>query len=162
VTTHGGKRSRAALLAVIALGGCGFKSSPAESLTFQPPPGWQSSPGIFGFMQFWRPPTNDREVLMLFKSPRLLQPNEVFSDPEFQTTLKGATIERRTSIRICGTQPAEYLEARGTSSRDEEVRIEMVMTNAAGASFIATYVRPVAVPSDSMAEASLRELCPKR
>lgn len=157
-----GKRSFAAAVAAIAVTGCGFQSSPSEALTFQPPPGWRASPGFLGIMQFWRSPASDRDVLMLVRSPRLLQPKEVFANPKFQTTLKDATIERRASILICGDQPAQYVQARGTSSRGEEDRVEMIMTNAAGASYVAMYARPVGVPSDPKAEAALRELCPKR
>jgi hypothetical protein len=99
---------------------------------------------------------------MLFKSPKELSPNEVFSNPRFQTTLKDATIERRSSILICGNQPARYVEARGYSSRGWEDRIEMVMSNVAGSTYFAMYVRPIASPPDPMAEAAVRELCPKR
>lgn len=148
-------------LGALALAACGFHSSPADGLQFQPPPGWRSSPGIFGFMQFWRPPGSDHELLMLFRSPRLLQPKDVFSNPQFQTTMKDATIERRDAIRICNNQPAQYLEARGTSSRGEAAQVEMVMTDTAGTSYMALYVRPVASAPDPNAEASLRELCAK-
>lgn len=149
-------------LAMLALTACGFSASPADGLQFRAPAGWRPSPGILGFMQFWRSPQSDREMVMLFKSPRLMQPKEVLSDPQFQTTMKDATIERRDSILICGNQPAQYVEARGTSSRGEQVHIEMMMTNAAGTSYMAMYVRPMASPSNREAEASLRELCPKR
>ena len=163
MTTLRRRASRIVVLAVaVALSGCGFKSSPADDLQFRPPAGWQSSPGFLGFMQFWRAPGNDREVLMLFRSPKELQPNEVFSDARLQTTLKDATIERRRSILICGNQPARYVEARGYSSRSGESRIEMVMSNVAGGTYFAMYVRPIASDPNPMAEAAVRELCPKR
>ncbi|MBV8655075.1 MAG: hypothetical protein JO160_03450, partial [Candidatus Eremiobacteraeota bacterium] len=65
-------RVLSALACAVILAGCGLTSSPAEGLTFSPPAGWQSSPGIMGFMQFWRSPTNSEEVLMLFRSPKAL------------------------------------------------------------------------------------------
>jgi hypothetical protein len=148
-------------IAAAALSGCGFSSSPADALQFAPPAGWRSSPGFLGFMQFWRPPSNDREVLMLFRSPRRVDPNQVFSETQMQGDVRDATIERRSRIFICGTQPAQYLEARGTSSHGE-VHIDMIVTNVGGNSYFAMYARPVELPANSMAEASLRELCPKR
>lgn len=99
---------------------------------------------------------------MLFKSPRQLQPNQVFEDTRIQGDVKDTRIERRRTIRICGTQPAEYLEARGTSSRGEEAHVEMVVTNVGGSTYFAMYARPVDLPPNAMAEAALRELCAKR
>jgi hypothetical protein len=114
-----------------------------------------------GFMQFWRPPSDDQQILMLFRSPRPLQPNEVLSNARLNDTLKGATVEQRKDITICGRQPATYYVARGTSSRGAEDRVEMVLTNVAGATYFAMYVRPVATPPNQMAQAALKELCPK-
>jgi hypothetical protein len=149
-----------AALAAVVLGGCAFNTSPAQALQFRPPPDWRSSPGFLGFMQFWRPPVDDREVLMLFKSPRQLQPSQVFADTRLQGDVRDTKIERRSTIRICGTQPAEYVEARGTSSRGE-ARMEMVVTNVGGSTYFAMYARPVELPANPMAEAALRELCAK-
>jgi hypothetical protein len=149
-------------LVAFALAGCGFRSSPADALTFQAPSGWQSSPGIMGFMQFWRPPADDQQILMLFKSPKPLSTNDVLSNTGVNSTLKGATVEQRQDITICGRQPATYYVARGTSSRGgAEDRVEMVVTNVAGASYFAMYVRPVTTPPNQMAQAALRELCAK-
>src|SRR5580700_8390627 len=112
------KLSRSGIAAVCFVGavaqtGCAFSASPADGLTFQAPPGWQSSPGIMGFMQFWRPPSSDREVLMLFKSPKPLATNEVFSNAQMQDSLKDVQIQSRRTIQICGNQPAAYVQARG-------------------------------------------------
>jgi hypothetical protein len=149
------------IIALVTASGCGFGSSPANGLQFHPPAGWRSSPGFMGFIQFWRPPTDDREVLMLFKSPKQLQPSDIFSDARLHDTLKNVTVERRSSILICGNQPARYVEARGSSARGEQDRVDMVMTNAAGSTYFAMYVRPVTSPTNPMAEAALQELCAK-
>ncbi len=106
-------RVAAALLAIACSAAVRFTASPADGLQFQPPAGWQSSPGIMGFMQFWQSPANDGEVLMLFRSPKPLKPTDVFSDARLNDTLKDATIESRTNIEICGNQPATYFRARG-------------------------------------------------
>ncbi len=142
--------------------GCGFSSSPADGLKFQPPPTWQSSPGIMGFMQFWRPPVEDGEVLMLFKSPKPLAPNEIFSSDRVRDTLQGARIERRSTIQICGGQPATYIEARGSSSRSGDEMVHVVTTTVNGASYFAMYVRPMGRPPNAFAEVALRELCAKQ
>jgi hypothetical protein len=53
------------------------------------------------------------------------------------------------------------VQGRGVSSRGDDVAVDMIATNAAGATYFATYVRPIASPPNVMAEAALRELCPK-
>ena len=148
-------------LFALAFAGCALNASPADGLQFQAPPGWRPSPGIMGFMQFWRPPASDDQVLMLFKSPKPLQARDVFSDARLNDTLKNASIERQQSIEICGHQPATYLEARGSSAKGGDDRIELVMTNVAGATYFAMYARPLEAPPNPMAVAALRELCAK-
>jgi hypothetical protein len=148
------------MLALLALAGCSLGASPADGLTFKPPAGWSSSPGIMGFMQFWRPPSNDREVLMLFKSPTPLKPSDVFNNSQVNSSLRNIAIERKTAITICGKQPAALFVAHGTSRGGNE-RVEMVLTNAVGSSYLAMYVRPVQGPSNPSAEAALTELCAK-
>jgi hypothetical protein len=113
-----------------------------------------------GFMQFWRPPSNDREVLMLFKSPTPLKPSDVFNNSQVNSSLRNIAIERKTAITICGKQPAALFVAHGTSRGGNE-RVEMVLTNAVGSSYLAMYVRPVQGPSNPSAEAALTELCAK-
>lgn len=150
-----------AALVLLAATACGINASPADGLLFAPPPGWQSSPGIMGFMQFWRPPTGGREVLILFKSPKPIKPSDITSQPGVDDSLKNTTVERRQDVVICGHQPATYMEARGTSSHGDESRVEMMMTTLNGATYLAIYVRPLAALPQRMAEASLRQLCPK-
>jgi hypothetical protein len=145
----------------VALAGCGFTRSPAEGLQFQPPTGWTSSPGIMGFMQFWRPPTDDGEVLMLVKSPRPLQAKDVISGDTMKGTLKDMTVQELRAIQICGSQPATYLAATGSSSKGGKDTVEMVMTTTTGSTYFAMYVRPVGTPPNAAAAAAVRELCAK-
>jgi hypothetical protein len=149
-----------ALVALVPIG-CGLSASPADGLTFRAPAGWQSSPGIMGFMQFWRPPSNDREVLMLFKSPKPLKPNDVFSNGQLNDTVKDVSVERRSDITICGKQPATYVEARGSSTRGGDERVELVLTTIGSGSYLAMYVRPLEGLPNAAAVAALRELCTK-
>ena len=156
-------RLRVALVAMLAVtvGACGLQASPADGLRFAAPSGWRASPGILGYMQFWRPPNNDREVLMLFKSPRPMQTNEIFSKSNLQDTMKDVTVVGQQTIKICGTQPAKYVQARGSSSEGGPIDIETVATLIGGSSYFAVYVRPIAVRPNPIALASLREVCPK-
>jgi len=150
-----------AMLVAMIGAGCAFHASPTAGLVFQPPPGWRSSPGIMGFMQFWRSPTDDREVLFLFKSPQQLHSDDVFSKARLDSTLQDATIERREAIEICDRQPAEYIEAVGRSKRGEDDRVEIVSTNVGGTTYFAMYVRPLTSRTNEVARAALRELCAK-
>lgn len=146
-----------ALLALLALTGCGLTSSPADNLTFKAPAGWRGSPGMMGFMQFWTSPSSRNEVLMLFKSPKPLAVNEVFNSAD----LKDADVEAQKAITICGKQPAQYFKARGSLKGNSNSNVEMVMTNAAGTTYMAMYVYPNGVQTNADAEAALRELCTK-
>ena len=140
----------------LALAGCGLTASPADGLNFKAPDGWQSSPGIMGFMQFWKAPGNDKEVLMLFKSPKPIDTKEAFQNAK----LKDATIEQQKQMTICGNQPATYLEARGSSSSGDDSNIRMLVTNANGNTYFAMYVYSVGTRPNADATASLSELCP--
>jgi hypothetical protein len=154
-------RSRCAislpLAALLALSGCGFNSSPADNLTFKPPAGWQGSPGIMGFMQFWKAPNGNKEVLMLFKSPKPLQVRDVFNS----ANMRDARVETKKPMTICGSQSAEFIKAQGTSSSNDDSNIEMVMTNAAGTTYLSMYIYPVRAAPNSEASAAMLELCPK-
>jgi len=152
-----------AALAVLAATACALSASPADSLQhFQAPPGWRSSPGILGFMQFWRPPSNDREVLMLFKSPKPLKAADVFSNAQFDDNWKDVVFEKHAVIQICGGAPATYVEARGTSSKGGDERVEIVLATRNATSYLAMYARPLEGQANPTAQAALRELCPKQ
>jgi hypothetical protein len=125
------------------------------------PLGWKASPGVLGFMQFWRAPANKGEFLMLFRSPQKLTADDIFSSDRMKDTLQDATIVRRQPITICSKQPATYVEARGSSSKGRPDRVELVLSDVGGTSYIAMYVRPIEAPPNPMAMASLRELCAK-
>ncbi len=145
------------LAAALAVGGFGLTNSPADNLTFKAPSGWQSSPGIMGFMQFWKSPNSKNEVLMLFKSPKPLATTEVFKSADFND----AKVEAQKPITICGNQPAQYYKALGRSKGGTDSSVEMVMTTAGGTTYFAMYVYPVGTATNGDAEAALRELCTK-
>jgi hypothetical protein len=148
-------------VAACALSGCGLSASPADGLRFQPPAGWRSSPGILGFMQFWRPPSGVREVLMLFKSPKPVTSGDMYSDANMQGAFKSVTVQRKRSIKICGNQPALFVQGIAISRENTESNVEMVLANVRGTSYFAMYVRPTDVAPDPQAEGALYELCAK-
>ncbi|MBV8343586.1 MAG: hypothetical protein JO190_01160 [Candidatus Eremiobacteraeota bacterium] len=155
-------RVLSALACAVILAGCGLTSSPAEGLTFAPPAGWQSSPGIMGFMQFWRSPTNSEEVLMLFRSPKQLNSSDVFDSAK----LKDTQVVEQTQIKICGNQPATYYKGEAESSVNNGAskphNVEMTMTNASGATYFALYVYPLKAEPNGEAETALHQLCVKK
>ena len=146
----------AVLAETVLLSGCGLTSSPADSLSFKAPKGWQAFPGIMGFMQFWKQPGADA-VLMLFKSPKPIKTTDVFDNAD----LRDARIEEQKPVTICGNQPAQYFKAAGRSKTGHDSDIEMMMSNVSGQTYMAMYVYPVGTQADAGAEAALRELCTK-
>jgi len=150
----------AGTLAVL-LSGCGLTSSPADGLTFTPPAGWQASPGIMGFMQFWTPSAHSDQVLMLFRSPKQIDQSQVFETGK----IKNAKIEEHRQITICGNQAASYYKGSADSSTDNQPskphNLEMTMTNANGTTYFAMYVYPLDNSPNAQAESALRELCAK-
>lgn len=148
-------------LGALVLPGCNFRASPADALQFQPPSGWRSSSGILGFMQFWRPPLGTHEALMLFKSPKQLSPNDVYSSANVQGAFKGVTVQHKRSIEICGHQPASLVQGIAISRDGTESSLDMVLSDVRGTSYMALYLRPIDKPPNPMAMAALRELCAK-
>jgi len=146
----------ATLAGAVLVSGCGLTSSPADSLSFKAPKGWQAFPGIMGFMQFWKQPNADA-VLMLFKSLKPIKTTEIFSNAD----LRDARIEEQKPVTICGNQPAQYFKAQGRSKAGHDSDVEMMMSDVGGQTYMAMYVYPVGTQADADAEAALRELCTK-
>jgi hypothetical protein len=111
-------------------------------------------------MQFWRT-ADEREALILFKSPRPITANDILSNDRMKDTLQGLQIEQRHAIQICGNQPATYVRGRGTSPKHGDEDAEMVITTVNGTSYFALYVRPIGAEPNFAAQAALRELCAK-
>jgi hypothetical protein len=158
------KRAICGLLAITGLAGCGFTSSPAQGLTFAAPRGWQASPGIMGFMQFWKPPSGPNEMLMLIKSPKPLRMSDVLLNRHME--IQEERVLERHAIRICGGRPADYVKAEGSQTsaaggaqRSAEY-IQLVGANVNGSAYFAIYVYPKNAIPDAQALAALRELCP--
>jgi len=159
------KRSVAFVLgsavSTVLVSGCGLTSSPAQGLTFAAPSGWQSSPGIMGFAQLWTPGSNSDEVLMLFRSPRQIDREQVFQTGK----LKDTKIESQSEIKICGNQPATFFRGTAESSTGNHAskphNVEVTTSNADGTTYFAMYVYPLNRRPNAQAESALRELCVK-
>jgi hypothetical protein len=79
--------------------------------------------------------------------------------------VKDAKIESVEHVTICGSQPAELLTARGTAqsltTKPESSNLQMMMSDAGGATYMAMYVYPIGAAPNGEATAALRELCAK-
>lgn len=148
-------------LAALTLAACSLRASPTEGLRFQAPAGWRASPGILGFVQFWRPPSGTREALMLLRSPRSLSQSDVYSSANMQGAFKSVTVLHKRPAKICGNQSALFVQGIAISRNDTESNVDMVITDVRGTSYMAMYLRPTDVPANPQAEAALHELCAK-
>lgn len=116
---------------------------------------------MLGYVQFWRPPSGVREVLMLFKSPKTLTADDLYSDANMQGAFKSVTVLRKQNVQLCGNQPAVAVRGVAISRNDTESKVEMVLATVRGTSYMAMYVRPIEAPANRQAEAALHELCAK-
>ena len=114
-----------------------------------------------GLMQFWRPPSNDREVLMLIRSPRPIGTQDFFHSDAVKSSLHDVSVEQQQTITICKNQKATFVRARGSSSRGGDESVEMIATNAGSNSYFAMYIRPLGAAPTAAAQAALREVCTK-
>jgi hypothetical protein len=141
-----------------AMTGCGLTSSPADNLTFKAPDTWSASPGIMGFMQFWTSPSTPKQVLMLFRSPKPIDEHQAFSS----ANMKNAKVEFDQQITICKTQPAHFVKATATSTKDgHDETMQLIVTDLNGTSYMAMYIYPATAQPDSAAADAIRELCAK-
>lgn len=150
-----------AFATLLAVSGCGFNSSPADNITFKAPAGWQASPGVMGFMQFWKAPGNGDQVLMLLRSPKQIPTDDIITS----ANVKDAKIESVQHVTICGNQPAKLLTARGNAqsvtTKGTNSNLQMVISDVGGATYMALYAYPLGGSPNAEATAALRELCPK-
>jgi hypothetical protein len=150
-----------AAAAALTTSGCGLTASPADNINFVAPKGWNSSPGIAGFMQFWRSP-REGEVLMLFRSPKPVSTSDIFRSAD----VKDVQVESQKAIEICdGQQAAQQFNLRAKSESGGEthdVNATTVMSTSGGATYFAVYVHRVETPVDAGAVAATHELCQKK
>jgi hypothetical protein len=151
---------------LLFLTGCGLTSSPADGLSFGAPYGWQASPGILGYMQYWHPAGGSDQLLMLMKSPfKEVDLSRAPSQTELQQTNIRVHVDSWDKITICGDQPALYIigeSLRNTKSGEEQTHMRTVISNLNGTTYIAAYAYPLTGEPNGEALAALRQLCLKK
>ncbi len=106
-----------------------------------------------GLTQIWETP-DKKEVLMLTKVPFGSDSKNVLQT----ATLKGARLEKKEQIRICGNEPATLFML---SKENERQRIDAVVKSAGGATYLAMYIYSQDAKPNSQAESAIRDLCEK-
>jgi hypothetical protein len=140
------------------LAGC---ASVTGGIAFQAPAtGWTGTPPLFGHAQAWvKQIGKDRmEMVFLVKgTPKTVHAD--FSDVPANYAHNMDTMHIST-VKLCGTQPASLMEARGEDKNGDRMAVEMVETDIGSDRYAAFYMRPWTVPADPQAEAAIRSLCP--
>ncbi|MGA7572321.1 MAG: hypothetical protein WBG27_01390 [Candidatus Aquilonibacter sp.] len=145
------------LTAVLA--GCG---SATDSITFKPPANYTVAASVGPFMQMWKGP--QQSALMLMALPTKIDLAKAVSSSD----IKGAQIEKESTIAICGDQPAYYVSmigdreefgSAGPAGAAEKRQIDFLATNVNDKTYMAMYIRPVGTPADAGAEAAIHNVC---
>ena len=148
-----------ALAAMLA--GCG---SASDSISFKAPANYAVAASVGPFMQMWKGPQHS--ALMLMALPTKIDLENAVNSAD----IKGAKIEKESTIAICGNQPAIYVsligerEAFGSAApggEAEKRQIDFLATNVNDKTYMAMYIRPVGTPADSGAEGAIHNICSK-
>ena len=151
----------AALASLAMLAACG---SATDSITFKAPSNFTTAASVGPFMQMWTGP--QRSALMLMALPTKIDLDKAVTSSD----IKDATIEKESTIQICGNQPAVFVsmigqrEAVGSASpggAEQKRQIDFLATNANGKTYMAMYMRPVGTPADAGAENAIHDVCAK-
>jgi hypothetical protein len=152
-------RILAASAALAALAGCG---SPTDNTTFAPPASFHSIASIGPFVQMWQ--SGSDQMLMLFAMPVKSDLHDAMS----QANVKDIAEMNTETIKICdGKQQAIFVtgDTVGKTSSDGKTtkpqKLEMILTDISGKTYMAMYMRPMQTPADTAAEASIKNLCTK-
>ena len=148
-----------ALAALLA--DCG---SATDSISFKAPANYTVAASVGPFMQMWKGPAQSALILMAL-------PTKIDLDKAVTTAdIKGAQVEKESTIRICGNQSAIYVsvigehETFGSSApggTEQKRQIDFLATNVNDKTYMAMYIRPVGTPADGGAEAAIHNVCTK-
>ena len=141
--------------ACVALAGCGSVTS---GLNFKAPAGWTTF-SIMGRFQMWikQTPGKSKQAQMLFLVRGQTANTMDFKQiPQAGTSIRN---QKRSTIKICGNQRAQYISAVGTSSSGGDQALEMVSAPVGDQSYLAMYIRPQSQAADPAAESAIRSLC---
>jgi hypothetical protein len=147
-----------AVAAVLA--GCG---SATDNVDFKVPDGYQSKVNMFG-MQVWTKgaDNNDQTAIMLMKLPVKMDPKN-FQMPDLNSAgLKNSKVTAEKTTTICGDQPAVIASMTGTSNANKDESVDMVVTGAGGATYMAMYMRPAGSAPDADAQHAINNVCAKK
>lgn len=148
-----------ALTAILA--GCG---SATDSITFKAPANYTMAASVGPFMQMWKGP--QQSALMLMALPTKIDLDKAVTTSD----IKGAQVEKESTIQICGNQSAIYVsmigerEELGSASpggAQQKRQIDFLATNVNGKTYMAMYIRPVGAPSDAGAQSAIHNVCAK-
>jgi hypothetical protein len=151
------RRFLAGLTSLIAVAGCG---SATDAVTFKAPAGYTSSVSIGPFMQMWIGPKEGALVLMAL--PKKIDLSQAVTSSNVQD----AQVEKESTIKICGSQPALYISMVGANRSTPQTatskhQIDMIATVVSEKTYMAMYMRPVGTPEDPAAESAIHDVCPK-
>jgi hypothetical protein len=145
-----------------ALAGCG---SATDSVDFKVPDGYQSKLNMFG-MEIWTKGNDPNQSAILLMKMPVKMDEKNFKMPDLSTAgVKDAKITSSKMTTICGDQPAMVMTVTGTSSKGDTSKQEdlnMVMTSAAGATYMAMYMRPHGEATDTDAANAVNNVCAKK
>ncbi len=154
----------AAVLA-IAVAACG---SVTDSVKFNVPPQYESKASFGPFMQIWETP-DKKSTMMLMAFPGKADVNKALTDAK----VTDAKVKKHERITICGNQPADFVQAEGTTGTSVSIgmgagqsmknnsNVDVLVTVANGKTYIALYAWPLNASADPQAEAAVRGVCSK-
>lgn len=154
------------------LAGCG---NAADNLNFKVPATFQAKASVLGMVQVWGEGTSPQQsIIVLTKLPfkkNVIDKDFAPIDLSSTTGIKSdkATIESSKMITICGNQTARLIKMRATTSTgkkaakgpDEQMKMEMLLTNVGGHTYMAMYGYPKTEKPEPAAAAALKTVCAK-
>jgi len=152
----------ALVLAVPFVAGCG--KNPTDNLNFKAPPGWTSTPSMFGFKVWIKGGKNNGEVVVLMD---VAGKADVKLDQDISKEIGGkgysgniGVVEKTSRIKICGNHDAEFMEATADKN-GQRSQTQIVLTKWDKDVYIALYSHPANVAADPAGEAAIRSVCPR-
>jgi hypothetical protein len=146
------------------LSACG--KNPTDNLEFKAPPGWTSTPSMFGAKVWIKNEKSKNEIVFLLDLPGKADA-KLNTDISKEIGSKGysggnvGVVEKRSHIKICGDHAAEFLQARADKN-GQRSQTEIVLTNWNKDLYVALYSRAANAPADPAGEAAIRSVCLKR
>jgi hypothetical protein len=120
---------------------------------------------MFG-MEIWTKGNDPNQSAILLMKMPVKMDEKNFTMPDLTSAgVKDAKVTSSKRTVICGDQPAMIMTVTGTSSKGDSSKPEdlnMVMTSAAGATYMAMYMRPHGEATDTGAANAINNVCAKK